>query len=520
MKRSTSLSSSIFIAPYLLACTCHEDYVTYLHPEEDVANAIRQDDVCTVDGSSECALALLQRKASFSKGKGGKSTPNDGHLQDHNTAHADAVLGRKDATHKEKEFDVILRDPIYIALLEKVITANGETLYQSIKDQTWPIGTGPTQLIGEEAKYWSEHYANDFPNTALLTWGSIKSEKLYAFITGDNGFCTAYAPTLAFIAKTLGYFVICPQLASNPTSQEMVMKPVSAVQWALKVSSFSHISLGGQSGGASSVPAAAAVLLSKGISIEAMVMQHPGIVYYMNVPGCEKSCYEGCDSPYAEYCKEYFPSDLMKRVSSPKLLLITGNFCEWSKVQNSNWLDTYGCNYSSSINPPITVCPSMTFPTPSFRPQQPPVTCDSGCPDASFLLHPGDCMVETYGGAIQDTYLPGFSGQYVSVQSCGEHTYGCLLESGLKEEGRTFIAPFLEYGGSGNQASLESILHLNGTAATCEATRSVNDVCNNPLSPFATATPKYFSWGEDDAVQLCSAAAKMQSSGRIDIKSS
>jgi len=44
-----------------------------------------------------------------------------------------------------------------------------------------------------------------------------------------------------------------------------------------------NVSLGGHSGGASAVPAAAPVLLSKGIDVEAMVAQHPGVVYYMNV---------------------------------------------------------------------------------------------------------------------------------------------------------------------------------------------------------------------------------------------
>lgn len=473
--------------------------------------ALWQDDACIDMGSSDCALALLQRKALVKKSsdefqetelieKGTDGSPNSVRAKSPNIRHADANP------------DVILRDPFYISLLEQVTTVSGESLYQSVKDRPFPVGTGTMMLVGEEAQYWSTHYANDFPNTALFTWGSNRSEKLYVAIIGTSGLCTALGPTLAFIAQRLDYFVVCPQLASSPTTQESVMFGVSAVQWALNVSSFSQISLAGHSGGASAVPAATAVLLSKGISIDAMIMQHPGIVPYLNVPGCQHSFSSTSTEPAAVYCKDYFPSDLMSKVSSTKLLLITGAFCEWSKVQNSNWLSEYGCCYACESNPPVTSCPSMTFPSPPFRPAQAAVTCDEGCPDAGFLAHPGDCMVDTYSQPIQETYSSGFSGEYLSVESCGDHVYGCMLESGLQEEGLPFIVPFLRYIAFGDTTALDSLVHLNGTTRTCHAAKDPHGVCNYPDSPFTTF-PNQQYLGEGNTIQNCSEAPKMHSQG-------
>jgi hypothetical protein len=293
------------------------------------------------------------------------------------------------------------------------------------------------------------------------------------------------------------------------------MKPVCAVEWAIaSFGNYSTVALGGQSGAASAVPSQAMVLLSKSITVDAMVMWHPGVVYYMNVPGCAAASH-GAD---AAYCAEYFPVDLMERVSSVKLMIIAGNFCEWSKVQNSVWISNYGCCYGCSSNPPLTdgICPSLTFPTPSFRPDQPPVTCTSGCPDASFLAHPGDCMVETIGTVVQASYYDSFTGSAFFVKTCGEHVYGTMFDSGLKNEAKPFIVPFLHSVATTDpvdkQLLILDILSKDGINKTCEAFYSIHDMCSFLESPFSDK-PNPFFIAADGSIQPCANAHRNEATG-------
>jgi hypothetical protein len=449
-------------------------------PEE----VFEQDDVCLNSDGSDCAMALLQRKAVVQKPANKAIKSTDGAINDH-----------------ENEHHVILADPAYIALLQGVTTASGESLYDSVVDVSWP----PSLLVGAQAAFWTAMYEFDFPNTALFTWGNKKSDKLLVFTPGTNSLCMQYHPTLHHMAKHLGFFVICPQLSGGPSSQESVMKGVLAVEWALaNVGNFSIVTISGHSGGGSAVPAQAMQLLSKGIKVDGMVLQHAGVVFSMNVPGCASQA-TGANKVY---CEEYFPADLLSKISSVPMLVITGSFCEWTKVQNSAWLSNYGCCYGCSSNPPLTdgICPSLTFPTPEFRPDQPPVTCETGCPDASFLLHPGDCMVETNAEVELLTYYADFSGTAVFVNSCGEHDYGTMLHTGLEQEGKPLIAPFLHSiiakKKDVKELLLDDLLAHNGTSATCAAAYNIHDMCYFLETPY-TAVPNPFYTAADGSTKLC-----------------
>jgi len=460
--------------------------------------ALEEDDVCLNSDSLECGMALLQRKAIV-------KTPESRISQGAKDAHA-SPASESTGGHR-----VILADPAYIALLKNVTTYSGESLYESVVDVSW----SPALLLGEQAAFWTAMYEYDFPNTALFTWGSNHSDKLFVFTPGTNSLCMQYAATLHHIADHLGFFVVCPQLSNGPSSQESVMKPVCAVEWALtNVGNFSTVTIGGHSGGASTVPSTAMVLLSKGITLDAMVMWHPGVVYNMNVPGCAAAA----TGQNAAYCAEYFPVDLMPSVSSVKLMIIAGNFCEWSKVQNSVWLSNYGCCYGCSSNPPLIdgICPSLTFPTPSFRQDQPPVTCTSGCPDASFLAHPGDCMVETTGAVVQASYYDSFTGSALFVETCGEHDYGTMFDYGLKGEAKPFIVPFLHSAATKDavdkQLMILDILSKDGTSKTCEAFYSIHDMCLFLDSPFSDQRNTFFT-AADGSIQPCANAHKNEASG-------
>jgi hypothetical protein len=472
--------------------------ISYLGDCVEVEEALAQDDVCLGD-SAECSMALLQKKAVVKK--------SEAKVQ---SAGAADELDCKD---KDCFHHVIKNDPAYIKLLEGVITFGGENLYEATVDVSW----SPALLVGVQAAYWTVMYEYDFPNVALFTWGSNKSDKLYVFAPGTNSLCMQYAPTLHHIAKHLGFYVVCPQLSNGPSSQESTMKPVCAALWAIGIGNFSVVTIGGHSGGASTVPATANQLLMKGVKLDAMVLWHPGIVSDMNVPGCQYACSgSGCDGDLATYCKEYFPGDLMQRIASVPMEIIVGNFCEWTKVQNSNWLSNYGCAYSTGNNPPLVdgICPSLTFPTPPSRPDQPPVTCDTGCPNTAFIMNPGDCMIETYSGVVEKTYYENFTGTAIFVNTCGEHDYGTMLKFGLEQEAKPFMAPFLHSIANKAERSqmFEDLMSHNGTSATCTATSNVHDMCLFLETPYKETVNPYYT-APDGSTQLCTDAPAMSSTG-------
>jgi hypothetical protein len=469
----------------------------------DVEEALAQDDVCLGD-SSECSVALLQKKAVVKKQEGNvDSLLGEGAIEDWDC---------KD--FHDCEHHVIKEDPAYIALLKGVITFGGENLYESTVDVSWP----PALLTGEQAAHWTAMYEYDFPNVALFTWGKNTSDKLFVFAPGTNSLCMQYGPTLHHMAKHLGFFVVCPQLSNGPSSQESVMKPVCAVEWALSIGMFKLVTIGGHSGGASTVPATANQLLSKGITLDGMVIWHPGIVSDMNVPGCADTCSgSGCSGDLATYCREYFPGDLMQKIASVPMELIVGNFCEWTKVQNSVWLSNYGCCYGCGNNPPLKdgVCPSMTFPSPADRPAQAPVTCDTGCPDTAFLANPGDCMIETFSGVVERTYYENFTGPAVFVNTCGEHDYGTMLHFGLHQEGRPFIAPFLHAVANKKMADrlfVDDLLARSGISKTCHALYTIHDMCIFLDSPYSTRVNPYYT-AADGSTKPCIDAPVTESTG-------
>jgi hypothetical protein len=326
-----------------------------------------------------------------------------------------------------------------------------------------------------------------------------------------------YAPTLHHIAKHLSFFVVCPQLSHKPSSQESVMKPACAALWAIGIGNFSLVTIGGHSGGASAVPATANQLLTKGVKVDAMVLWHPGIVPFMNVPGCQYQCSgSGCDGDLATYCREYFPGDLMQKVASVPMEIIVGNFCEWTKVQNSNWLSKFACCYSCGNNQPLEdgICPSMTFPTPPSRPEQLPVTCETGCPNTDFLMTPGDCMVATFSGAVERTYYENFTGTAVFVNTCGEHDYGTMLHFGLEHEAKPFMAPFLHsIANEAERAKLfEDLMSKSGKSATCTASLNKDEMCFFLESPYKEKVNPFYT-APDGNTQLCIDAPQTSSTG-------
>lgn len=490
-------------------------------PDSDIPverRVLDEDPFCSADA---CGVNLLQRKAAIKK-----PDSKDSHFASLVSHKLEGSVVLKDATTttttttayscsqetmspytvEADGFVAIVNDPLYISMLQKVVTFGGIGLYDSTKCVTWP----GLLLVGEALTYWTNHFESDFPNTALFTWGSNTSDSLYIYTPGTNALCTQYAAMLSGVAS-MGYFVVCPQLSGGPSAQESVMKPTIAAEWALSFSSFSSISIGGHSGGASTVPAAARLLINKGIPISRMVLQHPGVVGFMNIPGCAALASELGKTANEYYCDLYFPADLLDQTLSAKMLVVAGSFCQWTKAQNSNWLSNYACGGYG------TACADgQTFPTPADRPEQPPVTCpaDAGCPDVNFLANPGDCMFECDAATMETVYIEPLwdipRSDVTMLQGCTDHGYGVVGPNGFKESGPP-ILPFLNT--SAPDGSYQTFLQSwNQTEVTCKSWENVHEQCLFPVSPFTTEFTKYFA-DEAGTVYPCKDAKEMTATG-------
>eukprot|EP00929_Paragymnodinium_shiwhaense_P099870 TRINITY_DN6177_c0_g1_i4.p1 TRINITY_DN6177_c0_g1~~TRINITY_DN6177_c0_g1_i4.p1 ORF type:complete len:429 (+),score=22.62 TRINITY_DN6177_c0_g1_i4:120-1289(+) len=296
----------------------------------------------------------------------------------------------------------------------------------------------------------------------LKAWGSDSSGRLYVFSVGKGAKCRQYADTL-FAVATQGYYVLCPEISHSFSLDEWVMKAVHAVEWARRHKRFDEIVLGGHSGGAA-VSLAAGHYLRKhhGVDARGFVMQHPGVVKGLNVPGCER---DARTVQAAEDCRRFFPDDLVADAAG-KILITCGTFCEDTAAQDSNWFHKYACVARDHA------C-NRTFPTPLGRPGQAPIECRPGtCPNHDWLEHPGDCMVEASCSLAWDTYLhpvhkkqpPGGGLLY---RHCGEHEFSVFEHYGLLSEGFPVVLPFLRYLKSGRRSALASIMASDGEEQTC-----------------------------------------------------
>ena len=109
----------------------------------------------------------------------------------------------------------------------------------------------------------------------------------------------------------LGYLVLCPAMQPGAfTIGEWVGKPVASVLWAYQM--YPHLSgkklaIGGHSGGGPVAMAAGAYLHNKfDIKPDAYVLQHPGAVTDLNVPGCASNTDKTTNKAY---CDMYFPDN-------------------------------------------------------------------------------------------------------------------------------------------------------------------------------------------------------------------
>lgn len=439
-----------------------------------------QEDSC---GAEECAVNLLQKKAVVRRTVVNASSPTALQQQENRVGVHQPLV-----TIPLPNGAIVIEDQFYLDLLQSVKTYSGKSLFDEVAFKPFY-----PNLVTGLLKEWKEQYENTFPNTALYTFGSPNAGGLLVYAPGTDMLCMTYYHILVAIALELDYYVVCPQMTHTPISQETVMKVVFGVEWALHYSEYNVITVGGHSGGASAAAAAVRVLLSKSIQVDALLMWHPGVVNYYNAPGCAELCSvpgpdNTCTAADKHYCEEYYPSNLAEQISSVKMLAISGNFCDWSKVQNSNWI-FYACHERDDS------CTNKTIPTPSYRPDQPPFTCEKGCPNAAFIDHPGDCMKATWTVQLKEAYWKTWLGDALLIESCGEHAYAASVFA-YDEEARPYIIPFLKalVADAAEATSLiEKIKEKHGTTVTCQTRLNLNELCLFPQTPYTQLLNPYYA---------------------------
>lgn len=464
---------------------------------------------CSAGDAQSCALSLLQHKAVAKKRRTDMSQKQGGKLADvmlaegSNTSNSTMVSARY--TVKGDGFEAVVNDEFYISLLQKVPVFGGQNLYESL-NPTW-----------SKSPVYGEAY-DHFPTTGLFLWGSEKSDALFILIPGTSGLCVQYAATLASVASN-GYFVVCPQMSFEFGQAEVVMKPVCAVEWAFSRSKYSSVVIAGHSGGAAATPAAARQLISRGVSVQAIIMTHAGLVPFLNTPGCEKYvlAHLNIDSNYGatrlEYCRRFYPEDLLSSLRSLKVLLIEGNFCQWSTAQNSNWLEEYKCVSADSEE---CSTKDVYIPAPHGGPNL-PVRCGTGlCPAVSFLENPGDCMKNTFnaGSYIATGLLEQTSNEVAHLKVCSDHGYGVLGPLGAIGDGAV-LAEYARQLSSAKEVRQQWLQSLNQSKQTCHVWENTNERCIIPLTPFSTEFKSLYH--THSGFQLCSEARKISIVGQSSV---
>mmetsp|Transcript_139639 Transcript_139639/g.445631 ORF Transcript_139639/g.445631 Transcript_139639/m.445631 type:complete len:504 (-) Transcript_139639:61-1572(-) len=344
--------------------------------------------------------------------------------------------------------------------------------------------------------------APDFKNDALWAFGSPAASSLYVWSVGTHPMCLQYADTLMALADS-GFWVLCPAISFEFSIAEWVLKSVVAVDWAMAKGQFSKIMLGGHSGGGPVALSSGYILAQRKLTeVSAFVLQHPGAVSSLNVPGCASHT----RSQDKASCERFFPADMLGHLKGP-ILVTCGTFCGVTKAQNSNFFHGFSCNkahgsgtclqtWAPPSASPLVVAQAganRTVPaedmlqngwqfegSESWRrrdaAQNEPgvVTCEEGyCTNGPWLQNPSDCMIDTVCEDVFNTFVRPTHpiapplGEGVLYKHCGEHEFSVMGPYGWKQEGLPAVRPFLKAAATGDKKEMTTMQGIDGQEQTC-----------------------------------------------------
>mmetsp|Transcript_139635 Transcript_139635/g.445596 ORF Transcript_139635/g.445596 Transcript_139635/m.445596 type:complete len:455 (-) Transcript_139635:104-1468(-) len=338
--------------------------------------------------------------------------------------------------------------------------------------------------------------APDFKNDALWAFGSPAASSLYVWSVGTHPMCLQYADTLIELAAS-GFWVLCPAISHDFSIAEWVLKSVVAVDWALAKGKFSKIMLGGHSGGGPVALSSGYILSQRKVAeVSGFVLQHPGAVSFVNVPGCASHTN---NAENKAYCDQFFPANMLGSLKGP-ILITCGTFCQVTKAENSNFFNSFSCSKADSSG----ACQS----------QSGAVTCKEGyCANEPWLENPSDCMTDTACEDVFDTFVrtkppiaPPLGGGTLYTH-CGEHEFSVMGPYGWQQEGVPAVQPFLQAVATGNEAKMAMVRSRDGVEETCWMQKSGAD-SSLELVSMQEATMKYMS--QEDHSPWISSTSKVQ----------
>jgi len=353
-------------------------------------------------------------------------------------------------------------DNQYIFMLSEEKVYDGQTLQEETVGVQWPN-------------------APDFKNDALWAFGSPAASSLYVWSVGTHPMCLQYADTLIELAAS-GFWVLCPAISHDFSIAEWVLKSVVAVDWALAKGKFSKIMLGGHSGGGPVALSSGYILSQRKVAeVSGFVLQHPGAVSFVNVPGCASHTN---NAENKAYCDQFFPANMLGSLKGP-ILITCGTFCQVTKAENSNFFNSFSCSKADSSG----ACQS----------QSGAVTCKEGyCANEPWLENPSDCMTDTACEDVFDTFVrtkppiaPPLGGGTLYTH-CGEHEFSVMGPYGWQQEGVPAVQPFLQTIATGDQGKMAVMKSRGGVEETCWMQKSPED-SSLELASMQEATMKYMS---------------------------
>lgn len=374
-------------------------------------------------------------------------------------------------------------DEKYIFMLSEEKVGDGRTLHDATFSWPWPREPS-------------------FNNDALWAFGSPTALSLYVWSVGTHAMCLQYADTLMALADS-GFWVLCPAISFEFSIAEWVLKSVVAVDWAMAKGQFSKIMLGGHSGGGPVALSSGYILAQRKLTeVSAFVLQHPGAVSFLNVPGCASHTTRQDKAS----CERFFLADMLGHLKGP-ILVTCGTFCGVTKAQNSNFFHGFSCgkahgsgtclqSWAPPSASPLVVAQLGANRTVSAEDtlqndwqfegserwrrrdaaQNEPavVTCEEGyCTNGPWLQNPSDCMIDTVCEEVFNTFVrpthpiaPPLGGG-VLYKHCGEHEFSVMGPYGWKQEGLPAVRPFLKAAATGDKKEMATMHGRDGQEQTC-----------------------------------------------------
>mmetsp|Transcript_138347 Transcript_138347/g.442116 ORF Transcript_138347/g.442116 Transcript_138347/m.442116 type:complete len:470 (+) Transcript_138347:82-1491(+) len=387
--------------------------------------ATRQEDQASFEavgeGEEEAALSMLQMRGAKLRVQGNTAeVPHEvPHMVGENVMFKDVA------------------DEKYIFMLSEEKVGDGRTLHDATFSWPWPREPS-------------------FNNDALWAFGSPTAPSLYVWSVGTHAMCLQYADTLIELAAS-GFWVLCPAISHDFSIAEWVLKSVVAVDWALAKGKFSKIMLGGHSGGGPVALSSGYILSQRKVAeVSGFVLQHPGAVSFVNVPGCASHTN---NAENKAYCDQFFPANMLGSLKGP-ILITCGTFCQVTKAENSNFFNSFSCSKADSSG----ACQS----------QSGAVTCKEGyCANEPWLENPSDCMTDTACEDVFDTFVrtkppiaPPLGGGTLYTH-CGEHEFSVMGPYGWKQEGLPAVRPFLKAAATGDKKEMTTMQGIDGQEQTC-----------------------------------------------------